>query len=317
MKKIVSLVLATIMCLTLCMKKGISILLSLSLILSLCPYALATDNYKPDATSSSLNYITVSEAEILAILPAATEYDEIYNQVVTDLIDLSSAYIEADLCTPVSIGQDGLVRYNITFPNGIVNQITTNRNANGCIVLHFYEGDLHNEVIVLANGNLLVDGQLVDIQNTSMTTQSYIEPSNNAVTPRMRNAEFSLSPWGKASDYTNYRSTDSANTCSWGISTLVGVVTGVVATIICSAVNATLGVSIGSSIFSGVASAMITRCEIYGMEDAYFSWEFDKYERKDSMSIDRYYQFTGYCYSRRDHEGHAFPHTYYYHNWFS
>lgn len=299
------------------MKKRISILLSLSLILSLCSQAFATENNKSDATSNSLNDITVSKSEILAILPSETEYDEMYHQVVTDLIDLSSIYIETELCTPVSIGQDGLVLYNITYPNGIVNQITTQRNSNGCIVLHFYEGELHNEVIVLENGNLLVDGQLVNIQNNNTTTQSYIEPSNNAVSPRMRNSEYSLSPWGNASDYTNYRRTDSGNTCSWGVSTLVGLTTGTVATIICAAVNAGLGLAIGSSIFSSVAAAMITRCEIYGMEDAYFSWKFDVYERQDSMSIDRYYQYTGYCYSQRDFEGHAFPHTYYYHNWFS
>ena len=78
-----------------------------------------------------------------------------------------------------------------------------------------------------------------------------------------------------------------------------------------------LGLSIGISIFSGVAAAMITHCEIYGMEDAFFSWEFNVYEREDSMSIDRYYRYTGHCYSRRGLDGYAFPHTYYYHNWFS
>lgn len=232
--------------------------MSLSLIFALCPHAFAIYNYN---------------SETLAILPSATEYGAIYSQVEKDLIDLSSAYIEADLCTPAGIGQDGLIRYNIIYPNGIINQVATERNADGCIVLHFYEGEIHNEVIVLENGNLLVDGQLVNVQNNRMTTQSYIEVGNNAVTPRMRNYEFSLSPWGNASDYTNYCNTSSANTCSWGVATLVGLTTNTVATIICSMINATLKLSIGISIFTGVASAMITRCEVYGMEDAYLSWE--------------------------------------------
>lgn len=240
------------------MKRRISILLSLSLIFALCPHALAIYNYN---------------SETLAILPSATECGAIYSQVEKDLIDLGSAYIEAVLCTPVGIGQDGLIQYNIIYPNGIINQVATERNADGCIVLHFYEGEIHNEVIVLENGNLLVDGQLVNVQNNRMTTQPYIEVGNNAVTPRMRNYEFSLSPWGNASDYTNYCNTSSANTCSWGVSTLVGLRTSTVATIICSMINATLKLSIGISIFTGVASAMITRCEVYGMEDAYFSWE--------------------------------------------
>lgn len=299
------------------MKRYISLLLSLSFIFSLCPHALAADNQKHTAPSSDLNDFHVSEAEILAILPSSTEYDELYSQVVNDLANLSSVYIEPDICTPVSLDQDGLVRYCVSYPNGIINHVTTERNADGCLVLHFYEDEIHNEVIFLKDGKLLVDGQLVNVQNNNLSAQSYAGSDNSTIMPIMRNADYSLTPWGSASDYTIYRGYHSSNTCSWDISTLLGVATGVVATIICYAVNAGLGLSIGSSIFSGVAAAMITRCEIYGMEDAYFSWEFYIYERVDSMSIDRYYQYTDACWSQRNLSGHRFPHTYYENNWFS
>lgn len=128
------------------MKKHISMLLALSLILSLCPHALAADS-RFDTNPSSLSGVTVSKAEVLAILPPEADYDEVYQQIVTDFDDISSTCVEADLCTPVRINEDGLVLYEVTFPNGIVNQITSQRNSDDCVVLDFYEGDLHNEVI--------------------------------------------------------------------------------------------------------------------------------------------------------------------------
>lgn len=299
------------------MKRLIAILATASLIITLSVPAVAVDNYRIKVDSNNLRDIYVSEDEILAIKTPATEYDALYTQVMEDLIDISGAYIEPNLCKPISISQNGLIRYNITYPDGIVNEIETERNADGLIVLHFYEDEIHNEIIILENGNLLVDGQLVDIQNNNMMTQTGGVTMDNTVQPRMRNHEYSMTPWGNAADYTIYCGTWSGNQCSWGVSTLVGLATGTVATIICSKVNAKLGLSIGASIFSSVASAMITRCEIYGMEDAYFSWEFRTYESEDSMSIDRLYQYTGACYSRRNLEGAEFAHTYYYRNWFS
>lgn len=296
------------------MKRAVSILLITSLIFALSnASAFAKTN---NVVGSDLNDLDVPASSVLAIMTPTMEFDDVYNQIVTDITDLNNAFIESELCVPASIDQDGLIRYNITYPNGIVNQVKTERNKDGCIVVHFYEGTLHNKVVILKNGNLLVDGQLVDIKSNSKL-QNSIMKDNNIISPQMRNEEYSLSPWGNSSDYKNYRYTKSANTCSWGVSTLVGLATGVVATIICSAVSAGLGGSIGMSIFAGVASAMITRCEVYGMEDAFFSWRFDVYERTDSMSIDRYYKYKGACYSKRDLMGKSFSHTYYYRNWFS
>lgn len=89
------------------------------------------------------------------------------------------------------------------------------------------------------------------------------------------------------------------------------------AAILCAAVSAGIGYSIGYSIFSSIAAEMITRCKVYGMEDEFFSWYFDRYERKDSMSLNRYYKYEGACYSKENLKGHKYPHIYYYHNWFS
>lgn len=82
-------------------------LLALSLILPLCPRALAADS-RFDTNPSSLSGVTVSKAEVLAILPPEADYDEVYQQIVTDFDDISSTCVEADLCTPVRINEPAL-----------------------------------------------------------------------------------------------------------------------------------------------------------------------------------------------------------------
>lgn len=62
---------------------------------------------------------------------------------------------------------------------------------------------------------------------------------------------------------------------------------------------------------------MIRQYEVYGMKEAYWSWEFKIYERLDSMPIDRYYQYKGACYTEKEMKGTRIPHTYYLRNWFS
>lgn len=57
--------------------------------------------------------------------------------------------------------------------------------------------------------------------------------------------------------------------------------------------------------------------EIYGMEDAYWSYDFDQYESTESWSLERHYKYTGACYSQKDQKGTEFPHVFYEYNYFS
>lgn len=243
-------------------------------------------------------------------------------QIQDDIILFESIGIEAELITGARI-VDGKIQHEITFPNGVINYATIEKDNSGSLIINFYDNQNHNEVKVSNNGALYVDGGLV-----ICSYDEYVDPqllSQNAevsaalsnITPRMRNADYSLSPFGSASNYTKYVKSFSGNAVSWGASTAAGLVLGVMVTILCSAFNAGMLVSIGASIVTGLASSMLSYYQIYGMQDAYFSWKFDMYNRSDSMGIDRYSKYTGACFSRRDFQGTRYSHTYYEHNYFT
>lgn len=100
-----------------------------------------------------------------------------------------------------------------------------------------------------------------------------------------------------------------SNIISWGVSTIVGMTIGAIATIITTAFNAPLGLSILVSCASSLASAMLTRVEIYGMDDAYWSFKLKRYESTSSTNLDRNYMYTGNCYSKRNYKGTAFRYS--------
>ena len=170
---------------------------------------------------------------------------------------------------------------------------------------------------------MYVDGSLVKFEfneyiDSQLLTQNTfsVENSKNGVT-RMRTAEYSLSPFGSASKYTTYVKSFSGNAVSWGTSTAASLVLGTMTTIICSAFNIGMSVSIGASIVTGLASSMLSYYRVYGMQDSFFSWKFDMYNRSDSMSIDRYTKYTGACFSQKNFQGTRYAHTYYEHSYFS
>lgn len=238
-------------------------------------------------------------------------------QANKDLHDFESVGIYADFCCPIALAEDGEIIYELTLSNNITNQVTIYENLQKDLVLDFYEGDKHTELQFLNSGGYRVNGGEVVPDDDGEVTYTISPETMEAISPRMRNHEYSLAPFGNASDYTIYQGTTSGNKCSWGVTTLVGMTIGAIATIIADRLGIKGAGSVAISLFSSLASALLTRCEIYGMEDEYWSWEFEIYEREDSMSIDRYYQYVGACFSQRDMKGTRFPHTHYYRNWFS
>lgn len=303
-------------------KRLLSLLLALTMCLSLSVPAFASAPVPQDSSKGVL----LDTCELtLASLSAETidwidsnsavSYINLTQQVVSDFEDLGSAGILSDFCTPHSIRSDGKIVYNLQLTNTITNQVTTHRNTKNQLVVEFYEGNKHDTVVYLGNGSLLVNGCLVDNQNTTVSVDRLFE--NTVIQPRARYDEFSLSPWGSASEYTINRGTYKGNLCPWGVETIANLTVGAVAAIICEVVQKGLGFSLVLVVFTTVASAMINSTIIYGMEDAYFSWEFSVSERQGSFILENYYEYDGACYSRRYQDGTEFEHTFYRHNYFS
>lgn len=160
-----------------------------------------------------------------------------------------------------------------------------------------------------------LDDSLINNQNSAISVAS--SSGDVVIQPRARYDEFSLTPWGSASEYNIDRGVYAGNRCEWGVETIANLLVATVAAIIAAKINPEVGCSIAIAIFTTVASSMISNASIYGMEDAYFSWEFARYERQGSYSLDTYYEYTGACYSRPCKQGTTYPHTFYRHNYFS
>lgn len=305
------------------MKRVISLFLFSVMVFMLCiPSFASTANFGQSsqfAFSENQESKTIVTTEMInSIITSQDDYYEVFEKVSNDFSDLEDAFVDTNTCTPLRITDDGRILYEVSFQNGIVNQATVERDDDNILTVDYYEGEIHNVVKFLPNGNLLVDGTEVEI---TADNNQYEPPlsSKNVLPPplRMSNSEYSLSPWGPESYYSTYRGSYSGDSCSWGVSTLVGLAVGTVATILSSHISPGLGFSVYSNLLSGVASSMITHCNIYGMEDAYFSWDFAKFESVASMATDHYYKFTGYCHSRHGGGGTHFPHTFYKHTYFT
>lgn len=287
------------------MKRIISLLMAFILCATFTVPAFAVDKkYNTDDSDCALFGGLMSSPQVSA-------------QIKDDLQKLEKVGILSNMCHPSRITSSGAIEYTVDFSDTISDRITISENENKDLTINFYEGSTHTVLQFLNDGRMRVNGGEAVPYKAS---EIYYTPSiggSSSGPLRMSNVEYSLSPFGSASSYTLYCGIYSGAKCSWGVATLVGLATGAVATIICAAVNAGLAISLGASIFSGIAAALITRCEIYGMDDAYYSWQFAKYERTDSISVNRYYKYTGACYSKKDLDGTKYAHTYYYHKWFS
>lgn len=305
------------------MKRIISTFICIAFLSMLCIPSFAFGSESEDVSHFIISEEHVGEAIIAPemiepIIASHDEYYEVYEQVLDDYANLKEAFVDTRECTPIKILADGKILYNVAFSDGTENQLTVERDEQGILTVTYYEGVIHNEIKFLPTGNLLVDGTEVKIEADNNHNEMPLASKSVLVPPlRMSNTEYSLTPWGPDSNYSIYKGIYSGNSCSWGVNTLVGLAVGTVATIICSYVILGIGFALYSNLFSAVASSMITHCNIYGMDDAYFSWRLYKYESVTSMATDHYYKFTGACYSRHDFAGWVFPHTFYQHTYFS
>lgn len=287
------------------MKKIISIAVVLSLMLSLIPMQVFAEKVTFEDKVQSLSR-EFSDLEIT-------------NMIYEDLHELSTLGYSKEYISPIDV-IDGKIVYEVNFDD-YIDQITIEKVFNGDLILNFYEGDKHDELIISADGSMRVNGfELIysSYADESGLLGSNVEASSNSiVAPQARYEHYSKNPIKNKSTYTISAGKYESNIISWGVSTIVGMTIGAIATIITMSFNAPLGLSILVSCASSLASAMLTRVEIYGMDDAYWSFKLKRYESTSSTNLDRNYMYTGNCYSKRNYKGTAFPHTFYYQNYFA
>ena len=295
-------------------EKLICLCLVVLLCFSIASPAFASQN---DTFSTKIRAIAHSHGVSSASLQA---------QAVLDQNSFKRLGYDSSVITPCDLNKDSNIVYEIMFGD-VVNQIAIRTDTNGDLVFDFYEDALHTEVRLTNNDELLVNGTLIpapEIKESSETILAALNTeSSGTITPRARYDQWSTSPFFSASSYTNYIDDYKRNTVSWGVSTLVGLTIGAVVTIVMSALSvvcpalSSLTVQVGISVLSGFASAMISYCEIYGMQDAYYSFSFTKYSSTDSVPTQLSYKYIGACYSQRNYKGTRYPHVMYQLNYFA
>ena len=297
------------------MKRLMSFFLSLSLICSLFVFQIPASAESESDVVAESNF----ETSIKDIARTDSESASLVAQARVDLSNLESVGFEPATIKPQSVNSNGKIVYEVALSDDVTDKITTSEDTQGNLTLNFYEGNKHNVLVFLANGDLLVDGHKIPSSSGNTTkaeneSSSQSEPLAHA---NSRNDEFSTSPWGSPSSYNNVTGDISANTCDWGVATIASLAVGVVATIIAYYTASKLSAQIAISCFATVAAAMISYTEIHGMDDAYFSYYFAIYHRNDYTTYDGYSCYCGDCYSQKNHGGTPFDCKFYRHSWFS
>ncbi len=288
------------------MKKIISIVLSICMILCILPVqAFAKDLSIED----SLANIVGKDLVTFTLIEKARN----------DIDNLESVGFETNRLKIERVSPFGEIAYKFKCTDEIDSLIIANEDNQGNLVLNIYEGTKHNELVYLNDGGLLVDGNRISILFEEVNTKKEgLQNTECVAYANARYSQYSTSPFVSSSTYTNYITTYKANKNEWGVETIVDLGVTVVAAILAYHIGPiTLGQNIGVSILTYVASSMIHHAEIYGMEDAYWSYDFDQYESTESWSLERHYKYTGACYSQKDQKGTEFPHVFYEYNYFS
>lgn len=255
---------------------------------------------------------------------------DLNKQVESDKDGIRELGFELDMLSPHEINEDGNIVYRITLAD-VTNDIVVSVDCNGNYVFDVYEDDIHNELKIVDGVGLYLDGvlvqrerQYIDLSSADTLSEESIFETNSV--DSQTRARFDLWSSDPIHPDSIYSSTSSgvyqASKVSWGLETLIGVaVTAVTAIILWAIQNYIEAVDVTSSvlvsIFSLFAQEMITNCEVYGMNDEYFSFSFFKYSCTNDWPLEYTCKYTGYCYSERDYQGIAYPHTMYYLNGFS
>jgi len=277
----------------------------------ICNQALAVD-------SNAVRSLNI-EKSLTSIVGKYSVTPNMIEKARNDIDNLESVGFESNRLNIEKVSKSGEITYKFCLTDIIESNITVNEDSHGSLILNIYEDTKHNELVYLSDGGLLVDGKRVDFSFEVVNEKKEVLQNPEGIAyANSRTSHYSTSPFVSGSTYTNFIKTYRANKNEWGVETIAQLAVSVVAAILAYKINSiTVGETIQVSIMSFIASAMISRVNIYGMEDAYWSYEFDKYESTESWSLDRHYKYTGACYSRRNQDGTVYPHTFYEYNYFN
>lgn len=276
------------------MKKTMSALLCLALLVAGAEFTFANTNNANDID----NYIRFHESK--------------KEQVVDDVQILTNVGVPSSAITVSNVNRDDfrndLMKYDLSYDNGIVDQAQVERLASGGIRFDFYENDIHDIVILKSDGSVLLNGEMVVFEDVEKNVV------DRNITPNGRTSVYSKSPQrGRSSDYTKHVKTYSKNVRT---SSLVeDLTTTTIGTLLAAALTSSLPGTVALGVVFTAATHIKSTAEVYAPKSSYFSYSIKKYAYKKNNTIDKYYKHKGRYYAKKNCVGHYYTSNFYEYNY--
>lgn len=182
------------------------------------------------------------------------------------------------------------------------------------LILDFYEGNIHNQLEVKDNGDMLIDGFLI---GSTMKSYSPNGGYDGELSPNARNRQFSKTPFkGKADDYNKKVRYYQEYEVAFGHAISSLAVT-LIATTLLSFVTLGTFEAISVSLLLEAAGNMKYIAERYSPSSPTGSFKITVKEYPTSIGTDRYYKHEGEWYAQTKFGGTAALGDFYEYNFFS
>lgn len=282
------------------MKKFLVILLTLSM-LSTSAVATFASTTKNDFSKKSLQE---------GISP---EYQKYSDKINGDVETLDSVGIPAKMLSVAKFDINDNGVYNMDLGSDRYCQVKVQNLKSGKIKLDFYENGIHNELIFLEDGTMMLDGGKVTLETKVK------KPQKMELVPYGYSSHYSKSPFkGKLSDYGLYVKDYVHNQIGLGGATLAGIGSGALATIIANALKITLllgNIAVGA--FTTIATTMILYAKEQNVNFNYASYHMYKYARLDNVSYSQHYRYRGLYYAGKNCSRYIDEDTFYEYKYFN
>lgn len=295
------------------MKKFISVVLSVILVISVMPLQVLASNMSDGIDTS--NIIKCMEYE----LRKDSGSQAVITKARDDLENLESVGFTEDSLGFSQVTDQGEILYSFELPNDTFDLISVSEDDYGNLTLNIYEGDIHDVLTYASDGSMYVNGSKIEFSKEDAVVENAENlQDSGSIYANSRTILHSLSPFVDQNTYTQYKGQISYSKASWGAVILQNAAVATIAGVIASAIAAALDVSaLPVALVTNVALAMQSEAKIYGMKDAYYSFKFSKYQSTASPILQYDYKYTGACYSQRNYEGTRFGHIFYESNIFT
>lgn len=279
------------------MKKFLSILLVLSM--------LITSTVASFATTADGNKINLQDG----IPSKFQKFTDVINE---DIEKLDFLGIPAVMLTVAKVDTNSNGVYNMSLGDDRYCQVKIQTLKSGEIKLDFYEDGIHNELIFLQDGTMILDGGKVTIESENLDSQKM------ALVPYAYSSHYSKTPLkGKASDYGLLIDDYVHNSIGLGGSTLASIGSGALATILTNALKVTLAVNVYAGILTTLATSMILYAKEQNVDFSYASYHMYKYARLDNASYSQHYRYRGLYYAGKNCSRYTDEDTFYEYKYFN